>query len=78
VTRPAERRPAERRPAETAGAGGTIALLVAYVLGVTDPDTVVCLAAAVGLVPAAVTLLVSSEVGGVRGALRLLWRGRTR
>jgi hypothetical protein len=64
------------RPAETAGAGGTVALLAAYVFGVHDPQTIVLLGAVLGLVPAFVTLLVAN--GGLRGSVRLLWRGRSR
>lgn len=63
------------RPAESAAGAGSIALLAAYILGVNDPDIVACLGAAVGLIPAAVTLLISN--GGLRGVLRALWRGRT-
>jgi hypothetical protein len=64
------------RPAATAGAGGTVALLAAYVFGVHDPQTIVLLGAVLGLVPAFVTLLVAN--GGLRGSVRLLWRGRSR
>jgi sorbitol-specific phosphotransferase system component IIC len=64
------------RPAETAGAGGTVALLAAYTLGIHDPQTIVLLGAVFGLVPALVTLLVAN--GGLRGVVGLLWRGRSR
>lgn len=63
------------RPAESTAGAGSIALLVAYTLGVTDSDTVACLGAALGLVPAAVTLVVTS--GGIRGVLCTIWRGRS-
>lgn len=63
------------RPAESLAGTGSIALLIAYVLGVTDPQVVACLGAAVGLMPAAVTLLASN--GGIRGVLAKLWRGRS-
>jgi hypothetical protein len=64
------------RPAETAGAGGTVALLIGYALGITDAQTIVLLGAVVGLLPALVTVLVAN--GGLRGSVRLLWRGRSR
>lgn len=63
------------RPAESLAGTGAIALLASYILGVDDPDLIVCLGAVVGLVPAAVTLLVDS--GGVRGVLRKIWRGQS-
>lgn len=62
------------RPAETAGGVGAIGLLVAFILGVDDPSTVVMLGAAIALLPALVTGLVDG--GGVRGWVRKLWRGR--
>ena len=62
------------RPAEALAGTSSIALLIAYVLGVDDPQLVVVLGAAVGLVPAAVTLLVAN--GGIRGVLRTIWHGR--
>lgn len=64
------------RPAESAAGTGAVALLVAYTLGITDPDLVVCLGAVLGLVPAGVTLLVDG--GGLSGVLGALWRGRRR
>lgn len=64
------------RPAETAGAGGAVALLIGYVFGIKDAQTLVVLGAAIGLVPAFVTLLVAN--GGVRGVVGLLWRGRSK
>jgi Fe2+ transport system protein FeoA len=61
-----------RRPAESAGAaagvGGAIAAIAAH-------NTLAAALAAVGLVPGAVTWLVAH--GGLSGALRTLWRGRT-
>lgn len=63
------------RPAETTAAGGSIALLAGVVLGVDDPETIALIGAAIGLLPAMVTTLVNA--GGVRGALRSLWKGRT-
>jgi hypothetical protein len=63
------------RPAESLAGTSSIGLLIAYVLGVDDPDLIVCLGAVVGLVPAVVTLLVDG--GGVSGVLRKLWRGRS-
>jgi hypothetical protein len=61
-----------RRPAETAGAGagGTVAILLA--VGLSRPIAIAA-AAAAGIVPATVTWLVTH--GGLRGALRNLWRG---
>lgn len=63
------------RPAESTAGVGAVALLIAYVLGVNDPQIVACLGAVLGLVPAAVTLLVAN--GGVRGVLRTVWRGKS-
>lgn len=69
-----ERRPLLNRPAETAGAGGAIATLAAVAFGETDPNTIAAIGVAAGLLPAAVTLVVSN--GGFRGIARTLWRGR--
>lgn len=63
-----------KRPAETAGFAGAIAAVVARLAGVDDVDTITYLAVVIGVVPAAVTLLVSN--GGLSGVVRLLWRGR--
>lgn len=63
-----------KRPAETSAGAGGIALIVAWLLGVDDPDVLVALGAAVGFVPAAVTLIVAN--GGIRGAVLRLWRGK--
>jgi hypothetical protein len=62
------------RPAETTTGVGSIALLVAYIMGVDDPQTIAILGAGLGLVPAAVTLLVAG--GGIRGVLGNIWRGK--
>lgn len=62
------------RPAEALAGTGSIALLVAFVLGVRDPEHVAVIGAAVGLIPAAVTTLV--DVGGIRGLIRRIWGGR--
>ena len=62
------------RPAESIAGAGSIAYLMAYVLGVDDQQLVVVLGASLGLIPSAVTLVVAN--GGVRGVLRKLWRGR--
>lgn len=62
-----------RRPAEVAGGVGSVGLIVGRLLGVEDPDVLVALGAALGLVPAAVTVLVTH--GGIRGVLLRLWRG---
>ena len=48
----------KRRPAEVSGLAGSAAILLAHVLGVTDPATIVALGVIVGAVPAAVTWLV--------------------
>lgn len=72
-----ERTTMQGRPAESLTGTGAIALLAAVLLGATnDPNTIACLGAVLGLVPAAVTLLVSG--GGVRGVLGSIWRGRSR
>ena len=61
----------QKRPAETVAAGtGVAALVVALAAG----NALAAAVALVGLVPAAVTLVVRH--GGVRGCARLLWRGR--
>lgn len=62
------------RPAETAGASGSLALIIARIAGIKDPDTLVAIGAAAGLVPALVTLIVAN--GGVKGALHRLWAGK--
>lgn len=59
------------RPAETAGGAGSLALLVGYALGVQDPAVLTAVGAVVGLVPAAVTLVVRS--GGIRGCWAKIW-----
>lgn len=66
--------PARTRPAEALAGTGAIGLLIAYVLGVRDPEQVAVIGAAVGLIPAVVTTVV--DAGGVRGVLRKVWRGR--
>jgi hypothetical protein len=70
-----------RRPAETAGGVGAIGALLAYVWGVTDPETVISITAALGLLPGIVTGLVHVgraliDAGGVRGVAVKLWRGK--
>jgi hypothetical protein len=62
------------RPAETGGAVAAIAVLVAHTLGVDNAQVITALVAAVGLVPAAITLLVSN--GGLRGVAAKIWRGK--
>jgi hypothetical protein len=62
------------RPAETSSAAGSLALVLAVVLGVRSPTTLAAIGVVIGLIPAAVTLLVVH--GGIRGVLRLIWRGR--
>lgn len=54
---------AKRRPAETGGAAGAVALLLARVLGVDDPDTVYAIGIVVGFLPAGITWLVDTVRG---------------
>ena len=59
--------PAEKvkeRPAESGGLAGAGALLVARLLGVQDPDTIVALGIVFAAAPAGITWL----VGLIRGA----------
>lgn len=46
------------RPAESSGVAAAVALLIAYVFGVRDAETVLALAVVIGAVPGAVTWLV--------------------
>jgi hypothetical protein len=62
------------RPAEALAGTGSIGLLVAYVLGVRDPELVAVIGAAVGLVPATVTTIIES--GGLVGLVRRVLFGR--
>lgn len=62
------------RPAETAGAAGTVGILVGRIAGIKDPTTIAYIGAGIGLLPAIVTFLVAS--GGLRGAFRTFWRGK--
>lgn len=64
------------RPAETGGAAGTIGLLVAAVLGVTDQTTILLIGAGIGLIPTAITFVVAN--GGIRGVLSKLWIGNSK
>lgn len=48
----------QHRPAEVSGVAGSVAILVAHLLGVTDPSTIVALGVVVGALPAVVTWLV--------------------
>lgn len=61
------------RPAETTGTFAGLATALAALLG-ADTTTVAVVGTAAGLLPAAVTLLVTH--GGLRGVLRALWAGR--
>ena len=45
----------QRRPAEVSGLAGAVAILLAGLLGVTDPATIVALGVIVGALPAVVT-----------------------
>lgn len=49
---------ARQRPAELSGVAGALAILVAYLFGVDDPEVIVALAIVLGFVPAAVTWVV--------------------
>lgn len=49
-------------------------MLLAILLGINDPTAVAVMVGVLGLVPAAVTLLVAN--GGVLGVVRLLLFGR--
>jgi predicted amino acid dehydrogenase len=62
------------RPAESVTGVTAIGLLVAIILGVDDADTIAAMVGALGVLPGAVTLLVAN--GGIRGVLRLVYRGR--
>lgn len=62
------------RPAEALTGTAAIGSLLALQLGVSSPDAQAGMIAALGLVPATVTLFVAN--GGVRGVLRKLWRGQ--
>lgn len=64
------------RPAEKTGVAGAVSLLVGYAVGVRDPELLAAWGVVASMVPAGVTLVVSN--GGLRGAARLLWRGRDR
>jgi len=46
------------RPAETGGVAGAITVLIASLLGVTDPTTLTALAVVIGFIPAAITWIV--------------------
>jgi hypothetical protein len=48
----------KRRPAELTGVAGSVAILVAHLLDVTDPETIVAMGVVVGALPAFVTWLV--------------------
>lgn len=61
-----------RRPAEAAGATGGVVAVVAAALGAST-GVVAALAALAGALPAVVTFIVVR--GGIRGVVRLLWRG---
>jgi len=63
------------RPAESLTGVGALGFLLAIILGVDDPNTMAAMVAVLGVLPAFVTLVVAN--GGLRGVLRLLWRGRS-
>lgn len=60
------------RPAEASGGVGAAAVALALALGAPEP-VIAAVGIAAGLVPSAVTLLVSN--GGLRGAWRRLLNG---
>jgi hypothetical protein len=64
------------RPAESVTGVTAIGALVAIILGVDDADTIAAMVGALGVLPGAVTLLVSN--GGVLGVARLVLHGRQR
>lgn len=51
------------RPAEVGGIAGSVALLVAKLLGVNDADTIVALGVVIGFIPAAITFVVELVKG---------------
>jgi hypothetical protein len=59
---------AQKRPAELSGLAGAVAILLAGLLGVTDPATIVALGVIVGALPAVVTWLVELLRGRTGGA----------
>lgn len=65
---------ARSRPAETTGGLAGLATALAALFG-ADTATVAIVGTIAGLLPSAVTLLVTH--GGVRGVLRAVWRGRS-
>ena len=65
-----------RRPAEKAGAVGSLALIVARLAGVQDPDALAAIGVAAGALPSVVTFLVDN--GGLAGVVGLLLHGRRR
>lgn len=62
------------RPAESFTGATAIGMLLAIILGVDDSDTIAVMVGALGLLPAAITLIVSN--GGLIGVGRLILRGR--
>jgi hypothetical protein len=62
------------RPAETTAGAGSIALAVAYIAGVRDPETIAAVGVLIGLVPGAVTFLV--DHGGIVGVAHAITKGR--
>jgi hypothetical protein len=49
----------KQRPAESGGAAGSAALLLCRIFGVKDPDVLVAVGALIGVLPAAITYIVS-------------------
>lgn len=56
-----------QRPAEAGGIVGALALLVAHLLGLDDPDVIVSLAVVFGFVPTGITWIVTLVRGSRQG-----------
>jgi hypothetical protein len=50
----------QKRPAELGGAAGSVAILVAWALGVDDAGIIAAIGVVVGFVPAAITWTVTT------------------
>jgi len=53
-----------RRPAETTAVAASLALLIANILGVDNPETLTALAVVIGFIPAIVTWIVEMRRKG--------------
>lgn len=63
-----------KRPAETGGVAAAVGGIIARIVGVTNPDTLAYIIAAVGFIPALITFVVAN--GGLRGVAGIFWHGR--